>query len=854
MSAIPEKFPSTAGAPVSTAIISLSATSKAQEGTVALTNELVGLLSSQLYRTPIKAIEELVVNSFDADASECYVAVPSPDGFASGSSPRVVAVLDDGLGMDANGLLALWEIGKSRKRDEDVAKRYTRAQIGKFGIGKLATYAIANCVTYISKSDSGICAVTLDYREFKNKIDDPHHRVRIQAVEISDWKEFSKKIDYITHSLGVEIKFFEKPHWTLCLLEELKDKVLDIKTGRLKWVLSTAMPLDPTGKFQLHLGGEEIESSKANFDILFEFPVTEIPANRFTNLNAIGDENWRIENGSVVSKSFPIGITGKIQVYGRPLTGKSDDLGRSNGFFIRVRNRLLNEDEPLFGLDPLSFTTFNRFRADLQVDDLDPFVLSSREEIENADAKRELGRFLSTCFNEARNRFDEHERAIHHAQRTKPEELRQYVDARLVERPVADVLTRSINKDEGSEADQSWFYLNKVDDSAVDGLIDRLYNKPRTGYSYLAENLGKTNRIVKFDVEKSEFILNLDHEFIQAHYEDIGSRRVLYDFATAEALLEVHLREEGVPANISGEILERRDRLLRGLANDHAFSPKLIAQALRDASANQYDLEVALIRAARVLGFNAKHIAGAGEPDGIARLADYPGGEQKITLEAKSSAEVPQLSQLDISGIHEHYTKWECRGALVVAPSYPGSTLGDESALSFRANQAGVSCWTVDQLARVVESVESRHITAADVLEIVTSSFTPESVSSALDKLLGAPYAKVTLYRGILNAFRKLATLLVDQPRSVDMITTVIAIEPTYSGVTRDEVKLALKQMAGASKGGLVISNEQLILRISLDELENRIATLLNGDPISNLGGPPGRGRGGFTLKDQTWD
>ncbi|RQY10998.1 ATP-binding protein [Burkholderia stagnalis] len=854
MSAIPEQIPSTAGAPVSTTIITLSAKNTAQEGTVALTNELVGLLSSQLYRTPIKAVEELVVNSFDADASECYVAVPSPDGFASGNSSRVVAVLDDGLGMDATGLLALWEIGKSRKRDEDVAKRYTRTQIGKFGIGKLATYAIANCVTYISKSDSGICAVTLDYREFKNKVDDPHHRVRIQAVNINDWKEFSKGIKHITDALGVNIDFFNKPHWTLCLLEELKDKVLDIKTGRLKWVLSTAMPLDPTGKFQLHLGGEAVESSKTTFDVTFEFSVADIPSNRLANLNSIGDENWRIENGSVVSKSFPSGISGKVQVYGRPLTGKSDDLGRSNGFFIRVRNRLLNEDEPLFGLDPLSFTTFNRFRADLQVDDLDPFVLSSREEIENADAKRELGRFLSTCFNEARSRFDEHERAIHHAQRTKPEELRQYVDARLVERPVADVLTGSLNKNEGSEADQSWFYLNKVDDSAVDGLIDRLYNKPRTGYTYLADNLGKTSRIVKFDVEKSEFILNLDHEFVQAHYEDIGSRRVLYDFATAEALLEVHLREEGVPAHIAGEILERRDRLLRGLANDHAFSPKLIAQALRDASANQYDLEVALVRAARVLGFNAKHIAGAGEPDGIARLADYPGGEQKITLEAKSSAEVPQLSQLDISGIQEHYTKWSCRGALVVAPSYPGSTLGDESALSFRANLSGVSCWTVEQLAKVVENVEARHITATDVLEIVTSSFTPESVSVAIDKLLGSPYAKVTLYRGILNAFRKLSTLLVDQPRSVDMITTAIAMEPAYAGVTRDEVKLALKQMAGASKGGLVISNEQLILRISLDELENRISTLLNGDPISNLGSTPGRGRGGFMLKDQTWD
>ena len=39
--------------------------------TVRLSNEIVTLLSSQLYQSPLKAIEELVVNSYDADAKEC---------------------------------------------------------------------------------------------------------------------------------------------------------------------------------------------------------------------------------------------------------------------------------------------------------------------------------------------------------------------------------------------------------------------------------------------------------------------------------------------------------------------------------------------------------------------------------------------------------------------------------------------------------------------------------------------------------------------------------------------------------------------------------------------------------------
>ena len=45
------------------------------DGTVDVTveYEIVRLLSEQLYASPLKAIEELVVNSWDADATECRV-------------------------------------------------------------------------------------------------------------------------------------------------------------------------------------------------------------------------------------------------------------------------------------------------------------------------------------------------------------------------------------------------------------------------------------------------------------------------------------------------------------------------------------------------------------------------------------------------------------------------------------------------------------------------------------------------------------------------------------------------------------------------------------------------------------
>lgn len=122
---------------------------------VALSSELVRLLSEQLYQSPLKAIEELVVNSFDADAKECRIAV------RNGDLPQFVAIYDDGIGMTADGLGNLWHIGQSNKRTEGIAKQSVRKQIGKFGIGKLATYTIANRLTHISRSGEKILVLQL---------------------------------------------------------------------------------------------------------------------------------------------------------------------------------------------------------------------------------------------------------------------------------------------------------------------------------------------------------------------------------------------------------------------------------------------------------------------------------------------------------------------------------------------------------------------------------------------------------------------------------------------------------------------------------------------------------------------
>jgi hypothetical protein len=266
----------------------------------------------------------------------------------------------------------LWHVGRSNKRTEEVRKRTGRKQSGKFGIGKLATYTIANNLTYVSKTSQGVLTATMDFSKFKSDpsggADQP---IDIPVLKLGDWAAFSAEISVseVLTASGVTEKDLAGPSWTLVLLEKLKPKASDIKLGTLHWVLRTAMPLKP--EFQLFLNNEEVKSAKEDYDVAASFKVNELPPDRIKALNEKKADGWRIQGDAVCSNTFKQGIREPVLVTVRTLPGKkSDDLARSNGFFIKVLGRLINQEEPFFGMTHLHYGTFNRFRADIEADDL----------------------------------------------------------------------------------------------------------------------------------------------------------------------------------------------------------------------------------------------------------------------------------------------------------------------------------------------------------------------------------------------------------------------------------------------------------------------------------------------------
>ena len=110
-----------------------------------------------------------------------------------------------------------------------------------------------------------------------------------------------------------------------------------------------------------------------------------------------------------IDKDIPgIGpVKGQASIYDKPLTGgKSDQIGRSNGFFIRVRKRVINLEDSLFGLETQNLSAWSRFALEVDADGLRDHLLSSREGVRESDVIRAFRNELRGAFNVCRSAYD----------------------------------------------------------------------------------------------------------------------------------------------------------------------------------------------------------------------------------------------------------------------------------------------------------------------------------------------------------------------------------------------------------------------------------------------------------------
>jgi hypothetical protein len=317
---------------------------------VRISYRIIQLFSEGLYSSPHKAIEELVSNAFDAGATNVQVVLP-PDLSAAGAT---IAVIDDGTGMDAQGLRDHWLIGVSAKRSQGFASPKERKQIGKFGIGKLATYVLANRLTHICKVGSTYYSTSMDYSKIPTgdaggiyTEERVHLPLRIltekQAKEAVDpWTGGPKPGDKAIKLFGPGAA----KAWTVAIMSNLKPMASEIQRGRLRWILQTAMPL--RDDFNLYLDGDPVPSSKLKVKKVGHWvlgkelkdipkPAPDMEVTEDTKVPKNSPQHYGLSHPDLGR------ITGYVEVYEDPLdTGKSTDIERSHGFFVYVRGRLVN--------------------------------------------------------------------------------------------------------------------------------------------------------------------------------------------------------------------------------------------------------------------------------------------------------------------------------------------------------------------------------------------------------------------------------------------------------------------------------------------------------------------------------
>jgi len=326
---------------------------------VRLSYRIVRLFSEGLYASPNKAIEELVANSFDAGARRVGVILPADFH----QKAATIAVVDDGEGMDAEGLKQHWLIGKSDKR-ELTKLPLGRMQIGKFGIGKLATYVLASRLTHISKKAGKYYSTSMNFRDVDDRGDEevePKTPIRISLRELTEDQAKAALNDWVGAARLRESGFTlfgsnAASSWTFSLLSDLKDKVHEIRRGRLEWVLRTALPL--RDDFAIYLDGAKLEPSKTGKGRLGKWilgkDIKDLPKPAPDEIEAFEDKTKPKDSEIRFGLDHPeVGrITGYAEAYRDLLTGKSDELGRSYGFFVYIFGRLINVEDGHFGISP----------------------------------------------------------------------------------------------------------------------------------------------------------------------------------------------------------------------------------------------------------------------------------------------------------------------------------------------------------------------------------------------------------------------------------------------------------------------------------------------------------------------
>ncbi|MCY4541281.1 MAG: ATP-binding protein [Rhodobacteraceae bacterium] len=741
---------------------------------VELSTRFLERFGEQLHSSLQKAFEELISNGWDAGANAVDVHVDAE----LRAKNAAMAVFDNGASMDLDGLRKLWQIAISPK--EGRTREHGRPLVGKLGIGKLSTFALAKSLTYVCKANDGVVRrVTMNYGEIDSKSTDANRLINdleLEVFELDDkllanllttvvggeeifrlindpqecgWKRDSQGGGQ--EEFGGEPSKLDRDRsetWTLAVLSNLKPTGRKLKIGKLRRMLAAALPFG--SEMTIRVNGERLKSPKQDAPLAKKWIVG--PDLEIDELRVDGDESGNEPASSTSisvssgSKPYPyielpgIGrVTGMVKLFDDKISvGKSEKHGASNGFRVNVLGRVVNLKDPSFGEKNLSHAAWARFRMTVRADGLNKFLATNREQFRDCPELKVFRAFLRKTFGKARTTFDDHKRV------TMPDggdvllkslglvtlnPLRNVVNETLRTAPAISGMFDDSGIVYRNEARLSWRedtganICNAIEQARFAELDDECF--------------------AKFMIKDRSILVNSNHPFAVDHCSQ-AERELIRTVAMVDLLADAYALDIGMDPSQLKRLRAHRDRLMRFRTMESRRSAAAVAQVLQDAQIRGKDcslLEAAVSDAMRLLDFDVQELDQAGEPDGIANAFALPTGSPttretpqsslySFTFEARSSRDGSSASgNIGLDAAAERRKRHNANYALVVAPGFQEGSLADMCA------QEKVTPMTTGDLGKLLECTARHGTIPANKFRKVFERYRPHEVSSWVDNL-----------------------------------------------------------------------------------------------------------------------
>lgn len=688
--------------------------------------------SKHLYSSPNKAVEELVTNGYDALATVVDVFLP---GEVGGDS---LLVWDNGESMDVLGLKRLWWIARSAKEDagkdrfaESADGSIKRRMVGKFGIGKLASYAIGDRVSHLCRQNDDYLLVSVDYNDAPRLTTDGTEQRNGFSTPVMKLTADQAKglVEGLFNTAPSNLdELLDQSHWTIAMVGGLKEGV-SLSAGRLRWILGNGMPLRPD--FAVRVNGETVEPSSLSDELVnWTFGTAEVQESLAAAWKGARDQAFvegeltygcdlEGQRAREVWVHMPgLGkCYGVLQLFATSLrAGRAGLHGRSEGFFVYVLDRLLNPDDAKLLLSDPSFGAFNRMQAVIHADGLDAELLADRERVQTEGSGAQALKVLQNgLYRAARNYledYDDREAEQGSLSNMLPAESREFFRQPLV----------ALAQHRASEGTAP---LNAAKATVV------------------SEAGGESEPLMTLRPASNELVLNESHPLFTAARARLGSGQVAREalklvelLAVSDTLFTGHLLDKGMSDDEVEDVSRWRDGQIRALAVRFEQTPEQVVAELRDASyVGGPRFERALAQMFRMMGFVAERDGLPGKKD-VLVVAPIGRGHAKFTAEGKGkragtgAKDKVANDESEISGAAAHAKAANAAFALVVARDFQGFAVrkevdADEAAVlqECKCQDPPVTIVTVDALIAAHAAVKRNQyplpvlISALEVIE-----------------------------------------------------------------------------------------------------------------------------------------